>query len=67
MSTYLERMEKEFDELSERHDKCYAFNRSTGFENLDSYDQHLLQLQEKHMWNYLDVLGARIRYAREKK
>lgn len=64
-TTYIARMQEEFDELQERVNKLESFldeyDNSPDMEYmLDSNDRYLLTKQYHHMVQYLCILSARI-------
>lgn len=61
MSTFLERLQVERDELVEKVEKLTNYiNENEHFLSLSSANQNLLIKQHKHMLNYLQILDIRI-------
>ena len=58
--TYIDRMNAEHAELTERFQKLSAFMASDKFLELDSTDKTLLQTQFTGMSVYLNALGMRL-------
>lgn len=65
MSTFLDRMEKELDDLEEKSMKLNAFIDSEKFFDLDNQDQFLLKAQEDAMHVYIHYLSRRIQKHKE--
>lgn len=58
--TFVDRMQAEFDELSERVNKLAAFLETSTYVDLDLEEQDMLAEQLKHMSNYQHVLSWRL-------
>ena len=60
IDTYVQRLQLEHVELSQKITKLQAFLESADFSKLAEEDQQLLQIQNNHMRVYLDVLHTRM-------
>lgn len=58
--TFLHRMQKEFDELEDRHDKLDAFIKGPNFNKIPEIEQEDLTVQRRVMYEYLVILARRI-------
>lgn len=59
--TFVDRMQAEFDELSDRVNKLAAFFESPIYVDLDREEQEMLSEQFGYMSNYQHVLGCRLK------
>jgi hypothetical protein len=66
MSTHIERMVAELDDLSERADKLFAFFSNSIFFGLDDQEKDRMRMQYYFMCRYRDVLTDRIDFAEGK-
>lgn len=62
MKAYIERMEKERQELADKQEKLMIFLR-THFGQLDKTEWYLMSSQASVMRKYINVLDARITHA----
>lgn len=62
MKAYIERMEKERQELADKQEKLMNFLR-THFGQLDKTEWYLMSSQASVMRKYINVLDARITHA----
>ena len=62
MKDYIERMENERDELSEKLEKLNRF-RFQNVHMLDKTEWYLMKSQQNVMQEYVDILNARIAHA----
>jgi hypothetical protein len=60
MSTFLERLIIERDELNEKKEKLTAFIGTESFQKVAVVQQRLLKVQQTIMCSYLQVLDERI-------
>jgi hypothetical protein len=60
MSTFLERLIIERDELNEKKEKLTAFIETENFQKVAVVQQRLLKVQQTIMYSYLQVLEERI-------
>lgn len=60
METFVERMQIEYNELTERLTKLRVFVKSDKFAQLSAFQRDLLQQQENAMETYARVLSQRI-------
>ena len=60
MSTYLQRLQGEITELSEKRTKLGAFQETPEFKKLDPVQQSLLLIQFSAMLTYEQCLGERL-------
>ena len=60
MSTFLERLIIERDELNEKKEKLTAFIGTENFQKVAVVQQRLLKVQQTIMYSYLQVLEERI-------
>lgn len=58
--TFLDRMQKEFDELEDRHDKLDAFIKGPNFSKIPDIEQEDLTVQRGAMHEYMVILARRI-------
>jgi hypothetical protein len=64
--SFIERLTKEREELSDKVEKIFTFVVSEKFNELDEQNKMLLFHQERHMRNYLGVLDQRIELLSDK-
>lgn len=57
---FLDRMQKEFDELEDRHDKLDAFIKGPNFSKIPDIGQEYLTVQRGAMHEYMVILARRI-------
>jgi hypothetical protein len=60
MSTFLERLHDERDELKNKYEKLDGFLFTEQFEKLDDVQAALLQIQHSSMKTYLQCLNERL-------
>ena len=59
--TFLDRLNAEKSDLSERLEKLTSFIHSDKFQSVSSNQRRLLKLQVSHMRDYLSVLDERLK------
>lgn len=60
-TTAKERVQKEYDELKDRHNALVGFIGSHAWGHLAEEDQHLLAIQQTIMYAYMQILVQRLK------
>lgn len=60
MSNFLERLEKEDENLSNKIDRLVEFMNSSKFDDLDPFQQSVLMIQLQAMRTYSECLNQRL-------